>query len=1016
MSFKNITTCIASICLAVTPLFAASVPKESTIGNEKNSVIFSDFADSEISGCKISNASLPKSKWPFEIKPATMSKMFDFMPLNICEFKLSQDIKTIGFQWPDKRVVLLQNNGTESIVFKGTSHDTMQEVVRIAEKNIALAFYGTGILLRKDEKLLADINYGLKNSNVKLIISKDIPSISFRNIEICKPLFAWLTISAAEKYLTRSERLFKENESYILKNWSDNEKASYLLKKWSINYQFLQDAIKNKRDALTNESNGWVCTLAKNSEIVDYYNALVQFSSAFRNDVPGYMGDFFQKNWYSCFAGLPEYQESAALLENTENLVKRASRLSKVNFEKGLKLQSPGEKVFSAGFISSLETVPKDSTFIGELAKSYTIEMAKGEYQSFQLVLSADNTEIPNLSINMTEIKGPSEIPPANCSTYLVQYIRLMEPFVRNRPSSPGGDKFWPDPLLPLSPDKRFSVKEYNNQPIWFTVKMPEEALPGEYMFNVQIKSESAVLANMPVKIKVFAFALGKNRLDSAAGLRSNELADFYGKEFTPDVRKKAIKLLLDHGCNPIDIYNASPAVEDLQTAMDNGLNMVIIPRYENLAAPREETPRFVKLYGSRDGKSFTEIKSDVKLVPQGDPVTSDWDLSIEPLVALDDYRFIKIHYSEIRDWYNRCPYSYFKLDLNSKPVKITGENLAEINIEGEIKYKSLDKTPANDAGSFSSSKLILNFDNVREDKNLTSILFEIQKSSRIKNINLINCNRKINIAAMEKSYKEFKSIIRDRDIKILSYGYDEVVDALLPQLLSSLQTSKKCFPDVLTMTTCTMPRALPEIYKYLDIICPTNCYLDVRFEKEMCCSSKTKIWTYLGAGAYYPYPNFERVDQPLINSRAFFWPLITLNLQGWLYWDINMWRHNNKVTHKWPEIWDEWYTNRPGDRFNGMAALIYPGPDATPIPSMRLEVMRDGIQDYNYFKIAEDLLNTRIFKDTRQQNEIKEFLNNAKLQLSPSKSGFLEDQAEFRNIRSRLASYIEIMNSYPVK
>jgi Glycoside hydrolase 123, catalytic domain len=248
-----------------------------------------------------------------------------------------------------------------------------------------------------------------------------------------------------------------------------------------------------------------------------------------------------------------------------------------------------------------------------------------------------------------------------------------------------------------------------------------------------------------------------------------------------------------------------------------------------------------------------------------------------------------------------------------------------------------------------------------------------------------------------------------------MSFGFDEVGEQENPEVLSALKTCKKLFPDVVTVTTATGIKKMPECYKYLDYMCPVNCRFFNNIEKSLNDKYGTKSWIYVGGGASYPYPSFERLDQPRINSRAFFWVCARYDIKGWLYWAINMWRFNAKVTKKWPEIWDEW---DPSYSFttNGMGALMYPGPNNTAMPSARLEAMRDGIEDYNYFKIAEEMLKARKFDNAEQQKEIADFVEKSKHILSPGFTGFLEKTDEFNKLRDKLASYIEKMNRLPLK
>jgi hypothetical protein len=326
-----------------------------------------------------------------------------------------------------------------------------------------------------------------------------------------------------------------------------------------------------------------------------------------------------------------------------------------------------------------------------------------------------------------------------------------------------------------------------------------------------------------------------------------------------------------------------------------------------------------------------------------------------------------------------------------------------------------MDKTPQNATNTNYLEKAgQFDFDNVASlEAGLSSIVFYKPENSDVITIRLINSNRKNYIAKMKNAYNKFQEV-GGGQLPILSYGYDEAPEHINLQVLSALKTCKKIFPDVLTMTSALRINLLPKSFKYLDIICPANSHLHLKEQQKFCKPTGTQIWTYVGAGGYYPFPCFERIDQPLINSRAFFWPCITYNLKGWLYFNINRWVPNMDVTRKWPEIWDEWDCSYAGD-MNGMHSIFYPGENGVPYPSIRAEVMRDGIEDYNYFKIAEELLKTRKFKSNKQKNDILEFIEKAKRTLSPGMTGFLENIKEMESIRNELVRHIEEMNELPV-
>jgi len=67
--------------------------------------------------------------------------------------------------------------------------------------------------------------------------------------------------------------------------------------------------------------------------------------------------------------------------------------------------------------------------------------------------------------------------------------------------------------------------------------------------------------------------------------------------------------------------------------------------------------------------------------------------------------------------------------------------------------------------------------------------------------------------------------------------------------------------------------------------------------------------------------------------------------LTGLLYWSVNYW-----TTNPYEEP-----MNTPWAQ-NGNGSLYYPGPDG-PVPSIRLAILRDGMEDYEYLHRLRELV-----------------------------------------------------------
>ena len=101
-------------------------------------------------------------------------------------------------------------------------------------------------------------------------------------------------------------------------------------------------------------------------------------------------------------------------------------------------------------------------------------------------------------------------------------------------------------------------------------------------------------------------------------------------------------------------------------------------------------------------------------------------------------------------------------------------------------------------------------------------------------------------------------------------------------------------------------------------------------------------------------------IDEVGINHRFHFWQVWERGVQGVLYWGLNHWQYGKRgnipahTTRRWPDL--PWLPN-PLPDINGDGYLVYPGKDMQPWASMRLAIMRDGLEDYEYFHMLDAMI-----------------------------------------------------------
>jgi len=218
---------------------------------------------------------------------------------------------------------------------------------------------------------------------------------------------------------------------------------------------------------------------------------------------------------------------------------------------------------------------------------------------------------------------------------------------------------------------------------------------------------------------------------------------------------------------------------------------------------------------------------------------------------------------------------------------------------------------------------------------------------------------------------KDWANYLRGKGLLDMAYvyGFDEVQPDRYGELANAWGKIKQAIPDLKRCCTVTPNDKLKGL---IDIWVPLTASYDFstaeRFRRE-----GNEVWWYICCGPQHPYANWF-IDYPATDARALFWATWKYRVTGFLYYEIAMWRTNLitapssddseqppgdpeaiagiKAGKRWPDIpWNTWTFSR----FNGDGLLVYPGPNQTPLPSLRLEVIRDGIEDYEMLGVLSD-------------------------------------------------------------
>ena len=174
----------------------------------------------------------------------------------------------------------------------------------------------------------------------------------------------------------------------------------------------------------------------------------------------------------------------------------------------------------------------------------------------------------------------------------------------------------------------------------------------------------------------------------------------------------------------------------------------------------------------------------------------------------------------------------------------------------------------------------------------------------------------------------------------------DEPTPPVWPNVLERVERWNALAPDIRPMVTTAglspfLPPALGQWAVHAQVLDTTNAQQIL--ERV---TSGENVWWYVNHAPPRPYPNFF-IDFAAIEHRVFFWHTWGIGMRGVHYW---------RVDYLAPAMDPQWGLQDITPA-NGDGLLLYPGPDG-PVNTIRFEVLRDGIEDYDLLTLFRQRVN----------------------------------------------------------
>ena len=182
------------------------------------------------------------------------------------------------------------------------------------------------------------------------------------------------------------------------------------------------------------------------------------------------------------------------------------------------------------------------------------------------------------------------------------------------------------------------------------------------------------------------------------------------------------------------------------------------------------------------------------------------------------------------------------------------------------------------------------------------------------------------------------------------AYGCDEATPRDFPEVAAAVRELKAALPGIPLCTTAqddTM--GMGSELSGIDWFVPKVS----KFDSAKAVTSREaghKVWWYTCCEPHAPYPNFF-IECPGIEPRVLMGAqAVRHRPDGFLYYATSLWNSKHCIEDGPFTDWDP----RSWTTYHGDGSWTCAGPDGTPLPTIRLENFRDGLEDYAYAMLLE--------------------------------------------------------------
>ena len=699
--------------------------------------------------------------------------------------------------------------------------------------------------------------------------------------------------------------------------------------------------------------------------------------------------------------------------------------------------------------------IPRQRMLPRQIAKSLALRLAKNEWEALQLVV-APNETLTNLQVSSSElVYGKNKIPRENIEVLRVGYVPVTKKTDRT-----GTLADWPDPLVPQK--LPLTLEAGKNQPFWIRVKAPKDLPAGIYRGTVTVEADGVKVTTV-LNAEVYDFALPDTMTCETSFGFSPETVWRYQRVADPAQRREVLdkyfRSLAEHHISP---YNPAPldgwsvewkglspwrggVVDTKEKAEGQGSLFVndtnesenVSAAYKGLVALPEKGFKVAFKHKTTREQKFLFSLSYQK-------ANGDWMSGCNTDIAVEgktEWQPFEKALPSFPKEAATCRFTFYAAGYQEPGVATGGLWVDGLSITDAGTGREVVEGGAFEPVDFSNVTPV--FDWAKWDAAMTRAFETYHFNSFVMHVDGLgggtfqSRSEPVFLGFSEntpeydlllgKYLKGVESHLREKGWldKAYVYWFDEPDPKDYAFVMSGFAKLKKHAPGLRRMLTEQVEK---ELVGGPNLWVPLTPSLSVAGVDERRAAGD-QFWWYVCCGPTAPYAT-EFIDHPGTELRVWLWQTWAERVTGVLIWETVYWtsdtaypdRNTPQNPYLDPMCWVGGDgkmapgTKRPWG--NGDGRFLYP-PEAAaagspaapvldgPVDTQRLELLRDGIEDYEYFVILKRLLAEKSAKLDSRTRANDEALLTVPADVSANLTSFTRDPMTIEAHRDKLARAI---------